>query len=230
MYDYIMTKLKDLTGQQFTRLTVLYRVEDYITKSGIKQTQWLCQCSCGNKTKAKTNTLTSNRVKSCGCLNRELAAKRGKEKLTKHGYHNTPEYKSWQAMKQRCLNKNSPNYPLYGGRGITICNQWLNNFETFLSDLGKCPPNHVLDRIDNEGHYEPNNCIWSSKEQSALNSRTALGSIPIRGVHKKGNKYTACIQVNKKQKKKSFNTLEEAVNQRKQWEKDYGKHFTYQNY
>lgn len=88
-----------------------------------------------------------------------------------HGYEGTPTYNSWRSMKQRCLNKNSPDYKHYGGRGITVCERWMD-FKNFLDDMGKRPKGMSLDRIDNDGNYEPSNCKWSNMKEQSNNRRT----------------------------------------------------------
>ncbi len=91
----------------------------------------------------------------------------------KHGRTKTPEYRAWQDMKTRCLKTNTPNYHRYGGRGISICERWLNSFEAFLSDIGERPSKqHSLDRIDNNGNYEPGNCRWATRELQNRNKAT----------------------------------------------------------
>lgn len=91
-------------------------------------------------------------------------------KMTRHGLTGSPTYNTWASMKQRCLNPNSPKYRLYGGRGITICDRWLK-FENFLADMGERPPGLTLDRIDNDGDYEPGNCRWATSTQQIANRR-----------------------------------------------------------
>lgn len=158
----------DLTGQRFGRLVV----------SGLTRSQhrrWRCQCDCGGERIARTSELRSGRVLSCGCLRRESAARVGKATTT-HGMRYTPEYRAWSGMKQRCTNPKISNFPQYGGRGIRVCDRWMASFDDFLADLGPRPsPDHSLDRIDNDGHYDPSNCQWRTRVEQQRNvSRNRL--------------------------------------------------------
>lgn len=90
-----------------------------------------------------------------------------------HGMSRTPEYKTWRHMKERCLNKNDVSYSIYGGRGITVCSEWVNSFETFLKDMGKKPSKmHQIDRIDNDGNYCKDNCRWVLPCENSQNRRS----------------------------------------------------------
>jgi hypothetical protein len=89
-----------------------------------------------------------------------------------HGMEGTPTYRSWDAMKQRCTNLNNPHYADYGGRGISVCDRWLNSFKAFLEDMGEKPDGLTLDRIDNDGDYTPANCRWATYSEQNLNKRS----------------------------------------------------------
>lgn len=150
----------NLMGQKFGRLTVIEPTEK--RKGGIV---WKCVCDCGNKREVSAGILRSGRAISCGCWRRKRTVKHGCSRL---GFV-TPEYRTWYSMKRRCLNSNNKFYKYYGGRGIIVCDRWLNSFENFLEDMGERPnPELSIDRINNDGNYEPNNCRWATqKEQMA---------------------------------------------------------------
>jgi hypothetical protein len=111
--------------------------------------------------------LLNGATKSCGCLNHE-----NRQKPRRHGLSwKIPEYRSWINMRQRCLNKNNPRYKDYGGRGIKICKRW-SSFENFLADMGQMPgPGYSIERINNDGDYEPDNCIWLPRRDQWKNKR-----------------------------------------------------------
>lgn len=156
----------DLTGRKFHRLTVQKATNLRQHRSIL----WECICACRNTCYATSSNLISGRMKSCGCWRLEQTIKRS----TKHGASRRhavkSEYRIWQAMKKRCFYEKDKSYPRYGGRGITICKRWRDSFQTFLRDMGKRPSKkRSIHRIDNDGNYEPKNCIWATSEEQAKN-------------------------------------------------------------
>lgn len=162
-----MRQFEDLTGRTFGRLTVIGLGQK--TKWG--QLRWECKCECGKLIHKCSNPLISGTTRSCGCLRRDVCTARA----TKHGGKTdgvaSREYKSWQDAKSRCFNPNNINYKNYGGRGITMCLEWRDDFREFFSHMGPCPKGKSLDRIDNEKNYEPGNCQWASRAQQNANQR-----------------------------------------------------------
>jgi len=153
---------KNIVGRRFGKLQIVNF--SHIGKHYVKF--WDCICDCGASKKISGDNLIKGRTKSCGCLNREL------KPTFKHGHHPrtgaSPEYAVWRSMKRRVLNPKCEHFDRYGGRGIKCCDRWLNSFEDFFADMGKRPSLlHSIDRINNDGDYEPNNCRWATKKQQA---------------------------------------------------------------
>jgi hypothetical protein len=149
-------------GDKYNRLTAIKF--DYRNKQS--RQFWLFKCSCGNKKVIRVDRVKTGNTKSCGCLNFEPTR-------IIHGMSCTNTYRSWADMKSRCLNKNHKKYKYWGGRGITICKEWLgkNGFQNFYKDMGNKPKNKSLDRIDNNGNYCKENCRWVTIEKQNNNRR-----------------------------------------------------------
>ena len=164
-----MPKILDLAGKTFGRLSVIERV--YVPKA--HNVMWRCKCECGNETIAAAANIGKTTF-SCGCLAREAARNllTGNTYQRTHNSSQTTEYRIWSKMRDRCLNPNNPKYHRYGGRGITICKRWLDDFESFRSDMGMRPPGLSVDRIDNDGNYEPSNCHWGTSGEQSRNKST----------------------------------------------------------
>lgn len=173
-----MGKIKDLTGMKFGRLSVAG-----FEGSSHGTTFWLCKCDCGNTVTVKGSSLRIGGTRSCGCLFKEIHARR----LSKHGESHTRLHNVWSGMLQRCNDSKSGEYHRYGGRGIKVCEEWLSyvNFRDWALANGydkDAPPREcTLDRIDNDGNYEPNNCRWVSMREQSLN-KSGLHLVTYRGV------------------------------------------------
>ena len=160
-----MAKFKDLTGSKFGRLFVINQSEKHIYPSGSSRITWNCKCDCGSILKVRSNSLTSGNTTSCGCLQIEKT----KERSITHGMTKSPEYRTWQNAKRRCLNPKSKDYEYYGGRGIAMCEEWINDFETFLKDMGNRPKNGTLERINVNLGYCAENCKWATMKEQCNN-------------------------------------------------------------
>ena len=165
----IGVKRLDLTGQKFSRLTVLSFVGS-VKQGKQKRIMWLCKCDCGNETIVQAGNLVSANVQSCGCLKKEMRGE--KNSYFKHGYTKTPTYSVWLNMKNRCYNQSLKDYKNYGERGIKVCDSWKENFINFLADMGRKPEKLMLERVDNSKGYSPDNCRWASRKEQNRNKRT----------------------------------------------------------
>jgi hypothetical protein len=156
----------DLSGEKYGRLKVIERAKP-IPSPSRPHTAWLCACECGKKVVIKTNSLRTGNARSCGCLRVDVQKSKSGPKVK----HQT-EYNTWCRIKARCLNKKSKDYPNYGGRGITMCDDWVKSFYRFFDDMGPRPSkSYSIDRIDNNKGYCPENCRWATTSQQSRNKR-----------------------------------------------------------
>ena len=161
-------KIKDHTNERFGRLLVLTQTNE---RTSSRHVVWKCLCDCGNECFVSSNSLVTRKTRSCGCLERES---RGIGRITHH-MSNTKIYKTWQGMRNRCFKAYHKNFKDYGGRGITVCDEWNNDFQIFFDYVSQLPhfgeEGYSLDRINNDGNYEPNNVKWSTQKEQANNRR-----------------------------------------------------------
>lgn len=153
-------KIIDISGQTFGHLTAICSLP------GVFKMAWLCRCSCGGEKIAPASALRAGNVVSCGCRYQTG------DQCRTHGLSRTSEYFIWQAMKARCFNEKDAGFDGYGGRGITVCSRWIDSFEFFYADMGPRPSRkHSINRIDNDGNYEPSNCCWATQIEQMNNTR-----------------------------------------------------------
>ena len=201
-------KLVDRTGQRFGRLVVL----EQAGRTASKKVLWKCKCDCGNETQTDSGSLVTGNTESCGCIL--------KEAITKHGGWKKSSYNTWRAMIRRCTNPKDKDYPRYGGKGISVCPEWMD-YAVFEKDMGEPRGDETLDRIDVYGNYEPSNCRWAGVKTQNRNTRLRVNSTTgFTGVSAVGKRFMAKITANRKSYySKLFETVEEAAQARKELER-----------
>lgn len=185
-----MSKVVDISGMRFGMLVVIDRADD----TG-KRARWNCKCDCGATATRAGSDMKSGNTKSCGCLHRL----RFTSMVTKHGESGSREYKRWASMKSRCTNPKNKLFHRYGGRGIKLCDRWLD-FPAFHSDMGDAPEGMTIERVDNDAGYSPENCRWATRWEQNRNtssnvtlSACGLSMIMIEWSETLGVKYTRLV-------------------------------------
>ena len=213
-----MAKPKEMVGKTFHRLTVLEELKE--RKGG--SVCYECECICGNIVKVKGKYLRNGDTKSCGCLNIEKITQQGYQNK-KHGFSNLPEYNVYIGMISRCTNKNNKRYYRYGARGIDVCDRWLESFENFYNDMGNRPSSkHQIDRIDNNGNYEPSNCRWVLPYENAINKEFNYGKLGIVNVYKDKQSYYVVLRRQGAKRTSSYqSSIDKAIEIRDNWLQEY---------
>lgn len=169
---------KPFVGMKYGRMTVLRATGKVVTPSGVVCRIVECRCDCGNVKSCRLQSLRSGNTKSCGCLAKESSSELGKAfggSTRTHGRSKSVEYSTWNGMRDRCTNPRDVSWKHYGGRGIKVCDRWLKSFEAFFEDMGVRPSDkHSIHRVDNDGDYEPSNCVWATRKEQSRNTRRTL--------------------------------------------------------
>lgn len=187
-----MVAALDISGERYGRLVAVERAE-----SPSRRTKWLFECDCGAKVVRGLEQVRAGMTRSCGCLRKETTAARSVTHGHSRDYRHSPELRAWQHAKGRCFCPTDAKYPIYGGRGITMCAEWANDFSAFYRDMGPRPEGTTLDRIDVNGNYAPGNCRWATSSQQAR-TRTDNVIVEHEGKRMVLKDFAAAIGVNYK--------------------------------
>lgn len=210
---------EDFTGRRYGQNYV-------ISYAGLNEKgthgMWYCLCFCGNVKKILGYALKRGLSNSCGCLNK----KANRDRLMKHGYARTTTYTIWAKMIQRCKNKKNVSYKDYGARGISVCLRWEKSFQNFLNDMGERPSmEYTLERIDNDGNYEPSNCKWGTRTEQMINQRiNRKNKTGVRGVSYNESSGTYCAYLcieGVRHQKHHLKSIDEAINARREMERKF---------
>ena len=167
----------DITGERYGRLVAIRRIDGDI------RSRWVLKCDCGNLAEVLLSNIRTGQVISCGCAGSQRTIG---ERSLKHGHavgrRKSKTAAAWRNAKTRCFNKRHAKYPAYGGRGITMCPEWADDFSAFLRDMGECPDGLTLERIEVDGNYEPGNCRWATVAEQHTNKRNSInvGPLPLK--------------------------------------------------
>lgn len=206
---------EELVGDRFGRLTVT-RI---LNKLKYERTYSECICDCGNSTRVLLSSLKNGNTKSCGCLRKEkVSSMKGT-----HRKSLSAEYNAYHHMIGRCYNKKNSVYSGYGGRGITVCDRWLESFDNFYEDMGERPSKkHSLDRIDNNGNYKPDNCRWATQSTQVINSRRKQGKSGYKYICNNGSGYKVDFAREYNRRiSLTIKVIEDAIRLRDLWLKEY---------
>ena len=160
----------NIAGQRYGRLVAIEEASR--TPAGLMT--WRCVCDCGGEVIVRGSSLRSGNTKSCGCHKLAVSATLHMRHGACSGGEEDDVYVVWKGMRQRCLNPNNPSWPYYGGRGIKICQQWQDNYRAFARDMGVRPRGYTVERINTNGDYEPDNCIWATRKRQSRNRRDTV--------------------------------------------------------